>query len=131
MKHWFWVWGPAVAQMGIIFAASSVPNLTALPGDISDHTGHFAGYALLAALVLRALAAASWAGVTAGAAVGAVLLSAAYGASDEWHQGFVAGRSPAIDDWIADLLGAATGAGVALLAAGIVRRRRDRAARDV
>jgi VanZ family protein len=130
LKRWFWIWGPAVAQMGIIFAASSVPNLTALPGDISDHTGHFVGYALLGALMLRALASARWAGITLGAGAAAVLLTAAYGATDEWHQGFVAGRSPALDDWIADLAGAVAGVGL-ILAIASLRRRRARVARDV
>jgi len=130
LKRWLWIWGPAVAQMSIIFAASSVPNLTALPGGISDHTGHFVGYALLGALMLRAIASARWARVTLGAAVVAVLLTAAYGATDEWRQGFVPGRSPALDDWIADLAGAVIGVGL-VLAIAALRRRRARVARDV
>jgi VanZ family protein len=100
------VWLPAIAQMAVIFAASSVPNLTELPGGLNDHVGHFVGYALLSALVIFALAAGRWTGVTAGGCAGAVLISTAYGISDEFHQRFVAGRSPALDDIAADAAGA-------------------------
>lgn len=30
-----------------------------------------------------------------------------YGVSDEWHQSFVEGRTPAVSDWLADTIGAA------------------------
>ena len=115
--------------MALIFAASSVPNLTELPGGISDHAGHFIGYALLAALVVFALASARWAGVTAGAAGLAVLISTVYGLTDEFHQRFVPGRSPAWDDIAADFAGALA-AGLAALAARYVAGRLMRT-RDV
>jgi VanZ family protein len=107
--------------MGVIFAFSSIPNLTATPLDVGDHTGHFIGYALLAALVVRAVARGRWPGVTPRAAAIAWILSTAYGITDEWHQGFVPGRSPAIDDWIADALGAAA---AVLLVLAVARLRR-------
>lgn len=119
------LWGPALAQMAVIYAASSLPRVPTLPGGLSDHAGHFIGYALLAALFLRALAGAGWAGVTwrtAGLAWG---LSALYGASDEWHQRFVAGRFAAVDDWIADVLGAATAAVTLAAIAAVIARRRE------
>jgi VanZ family protein len=111
-----WLWGPVVAQMVAIFVASSIPNLTDLPGGISDHTGHFVGYALLGGLVLRALAAGRLAGVTIRTAAAAWALSALYGVSDECHQLFVAGRTAAVDDWAAD----ATGAAAAIVAVGLL-----------
>ena len=40
--------------MAVIFIASSIPNLTHIPGDVSDKTAHFAAYAILGALMLRA-----------------------------------------------------------------------------
>jgi VanZ family protein len=104
------VWLPAIAQMAVIFVASSLPNLTALPGGISDKTGHFAGYALLSILVLYALASGRWAGVSRGAAAQAAVVSALYGLTDEFHQRFVAGRSAAWDDVAADAVGAVAGA---------------------
>jgi len=106
-----WLRGPAIAQMVVIFVASSIPDLQELPGGVSDKTGHAVGYFLLAALVYRAMAGARWAGLSWSVGWRAWLISAAYGASDEFHQRFVPGRTPAVDDWIAD----ASGAAVAIL----------------
>lgn len=114
----FWVWGPAGLMMAAIYAISSLQGLGPLPGDISDKTGHFGGYALLGALMLRATSGAKWAGVTGRAAFGAWAICALYGLSDEWHQGFVPGRTVAFDDWVADMAGAAT----AVLAIAVMAR---------
>jgi VanZ family protein len=116
------VWLPAIGQMAVIFAASSIPNLTELPGGISDHAGHFGGYSLLSVLVVFAMASGRWAGVTTGVAARAVLISAIYGLTDEFHQRFVPGRSPAWDDIAADVAGALAAALVALLARYVVGR---------
>ncbi|MEO7190650.1 MAG: VanZ family protein [Vicinamibacterales bacterium] len=107
MRRVVWIWGPALTQMGLIFGASAIPNLTRLPGDLSDHSGHFVGYAMLGVAMLRACAGAEWNGLTARAASQAWVLSVLYAASDEFHQRFVEGRTPAVDDWVADALGAA------------------------
>jgi len=107
-----WLWGPVGAQMAVIFAASSVPDLGALPGGAPDWAGHGAGYAILGALLLRALSGGRLAGVTPAVTLAAVAGSALYGASDEWHQAFVPGRSPAVADLMADAAGAALGAGL-------------------
>ena len=122
-----WVWGPALLQMVAIFVASSIPNLKQLPGDVSDHTGHFVGYAILGVLVLRACAGARWIGVTPRAAMRAWVICAVYGATDEFHQMFTAGRTPAVDDWIADATGAAAAVAAGLaMAAWLSRRARRR-----
>ena len=111
------IWGPAAGQMAVIFVLSSIPDLGGLPGGLSDKTGHFLGYGLLAALVLRALAGGRLRGVTWKRAVLAVALCSLYGASDELHQLFVRGRSSDVLDWAADSLGAAlSAAGVYALA---------------
>lgn len=120
-----WLWGPVALQMALIFAASSIPNLMSLPGDLSDHTGHFIGYAILGALVVRALAQGAWSRITPIVALAAWGLAVAYGASDEWHQTFVPGRSATVDDWIADGLGAAA-AIVAVVTVAATRRARSR-----
>ena len=121
------LWGPVLLVMAVIFGASSVPNLRRLPGDISDHTGHFLAYAGLALVCLRALAGARWAGVTWSRAAGAWLISVLYGVSDELHQRFVPGRFAALDDLVADALGAATAGGLVVLLAGVLaRHRRER-----
>ena len=78
----------------------------------------------MASLAIRAFAGATWAGIGAGAAARAMLLSAAYGVSDEFHQRFVANRTPDIHDWFADVGGALLGVAIVLAAARAVRRRR-------
>jgi VanZ family protein len=49
-------------------------------------------------------------------------LSALWGAVDEWHQSFVPGRDASWGDFVADGLGAALGAGIAV--GGVFWRRR-------
>jgi hypothetical protein len=100
--------------MVAIFVASSIPNLTDLPGGVSDTAGHGGGYALLSLLLVRALARARWRGVTLRVALGAVAISLLYGVTDEWHQRFVEGRTFELADLVADGAGA--------LAAGIAAR---------
>lgn len=71
----------------------------------ADKLVHFSLYAVLGALVARALAAPR-------ARRGLVLAAAQlmlFGALDEWHQQFVPGRSAELADWVADLLGALVG----------------------
>jgi VanZ family protein len=43
-------------------------------------------------------------------------MASAFGASDEFHQAFVPGRTADVADWMADTLGAAIGALVATFA---------------
>jgi len=92
--------------MGLIFIASSIPNIGALPGNISDKTGHGIGYALLGAFLLRALARAERSGVTIRRVLLAIVLATAYGVTDEFHQWFVPGRTADVHDVIADSEGA-------------------------
>lgn len=127
MRRPIWRWAPAILQMAVIFGASSIPNLQNLPGGVSDKTGHFVGYAILGACVLYGLASARWAGVTARHGWQALAVSSIYGASDEFHQRFVPGRSPDVNDWIADTLGAA--AAIVVLLAVVALKRRSSAGR--
>ena len=105
-----WLWIPVALQMGLIFIASSIPDLQGLPGGMSDKSGHGLGYAILGGVLLRALAGGRLRGITWGRAATAILLATLYGASDELHQAFVPGRSPDIFDVVADCLGAAAAA---------------------
>jgi VanZ family protein len=116
-RPWWWLWGPAFLQMAAIFVASSIPDLGALPGGVSDKTGHSVGYALLGALVLRGLSGGRFSGVTWRTVAAAIALSAAYGVSDEFHQSFVPGRTPDVMDVVADAVGA-TGAAILLWVIG-------------
>ena len=112
------LWGPVVLQMGLIFAASSIPNLKTLPGGMPDWFGHGVGYALLGALALRAFAGGRRAGVTARTVVAAALVAVLYGVTDELHQTLVPGRSADLHDVAAD----AAGAGLAVAAGWSWRR---------
>lgn len=92
------VWAVVIAAL--IFLASSRSRV-ASPGvtQIDDKFAHFAVYGLLGTLVCRIKGGRS--------ALLALLIASVYGASDEWHQSFVPGRSSDVADWIADTLGAA------------------------
>ena len=107
--------------MVALFLLSSRSDLAPLPGDISDKTAHFAAYFVLAALALRATSGARWAGVTVRSAAGAFAVAAAYGALDELHQLMTPGRFAAVDDFVADALGALTAIALGLIIARIAR----------
>jgi len=110
------LWGPVLIQMTVIFIASSISDVPPLPGGMSDTSGHSIGYAILGALLLRALAGGRMRGVTWRTALATVVLATLYGVSDEFHQSFVPNRTPDVYDVLADATGAtaATTAGVAL-----------------
>jgi len=107
--------------MALIFAASSIPNLTRLPGGISDKSGHSIGYAMLAGVLLRAFAGGRLRGVTWTRSVVAIVLATIYGVSDEFHQLFVPGRSADRYDVLADCIGATGGAAIGWLAGALSR----------
>jgi VanZ family protein len=50
-------------------------------------------------------------------------LGALYGATDEWHQVLVAGRTPDWADWLADVTGVLLGYTLLLLVLGLIKRR--------
>jgi VanZ family protein len=105
-------WGPALAVMALIFLASSQPKAV-LPdyGDedwLVKKTGHVVIYAGLAWTYLWGLTGGQ--GLTWRNAALAVSLAALYGASDELHQSFVAGRGATVLDVGIDTVGAALGA---------------------
>lgn len=119
-------WGAALGLMAVIFLASATPG-DDLPnaGDwdpLLKKGGHLLGYALLGAAYLRGLA---WGRLpTARDVRGAVLLAALYAVSDELHQLFTPGRTPAVGDVGIDVFGSALGAGVSAWWAGSARSRR-------
>jgi VanZ family protein len=109
--------------MAALYWASSQPDLTSLPGGVSDKVAHFGAYFVLAALSLRATAGGRWAGVHGRSALGAFGIAAAYGALDELHQLMTPGRFPGMDDWIADALGAVAALVLGLIGAAGMRGR--------
>lgn len=93
-------WAPALLIMGAMWWLSSQgdppgPNL----GHPFDWILHFVAYALLGYSLGRATGRPLW----------ALVLVAWWGASDEVHQAFVAGREAGLTDWLFDLAGGAFG----------------------
>jgi VanZ family protein len=96
------LWAPVALWAGLIFVLSSIPDLTTGLGTwdlVARKLGHMAEYAVLGALLLRALAREPV----------AFALGSAYAASDEVHQSFVDGRVGSPLDWAIDTAGVAIG----------------------
>ncbi len=111
--------------MAAIFAFSSLPDPPSAPG-VGDKTQHFAAYAGLGLVTLRATTGGALAGVRAVPAVSAWAIATFYGATDEYHQSFVPGRSSDLADVLADALGAAAAVAGAWLSGILLRSRRVR-----
>lgn len=107
LRRIFSLWAPALLWAGLLFYMSSRALPEAPPG--SDKIAHFCAYALLSALLLRALHRGAGP-VRAPLALTAVALATLYGVSDELHQSFVPGRDASVLDVCADFAGAATAA---------------------
>jgi VanZ family protein len=115
--------------MALLFVVSAQPHLRLSDDGGLDFVvrklGHAGAYAILAALLLRAIGSPD-----ARAVVGAVILAVTYAVGDELHQGFVAGRFPSAFDVAIDAAGALGGALLSVRLAPRVRiaagRRRGR-----
>ena len=121
MSHPAWrAWALVLAYAAMVFVLSAQSRpLPFLPATLFrlDWLLHLAEYAVLGALLARALRAAGR--PAAGAFAWALLLASLYGVSDEIHQAFVPNRSADPRDWAADTAGAAIGAA----AVAFLRRR--------
>jgi VanZ family protein len=96
------VWLPLVAWAALIFVLSSQPDLSTGLGvwdTILRKAGHTVEYAVLGALLVRAL----------GSARPAIAAGIAYAATDEVHQGFVPGRHASLLDVAIDAVGVVAG----------------------
>jgi VanZ family protein len=93
-----WLWPLLIALL--IFVASSRSRVAGPPLPHFDKFTHFGVYGLLATLVCRQ--GSGWRHAT-----WSLLAVSLYGASDEWHQYYVPGRSTELADWFADTSGAA------------------------
>jgi VanZ family protein len=96
-------WGPVVAWATVIFALSSIPSLgTGLEtwDFMLRKIAHATEFAILAALLVRALRHTGW----------AVAIAIAYAVSDEIHQSFVSGRQGSPRDVGIDAVGVVVGA---------------------
>lgn len=117
------LWAPVVAYMSLVFTLSAMPSPPS-PVQVNDKVEHFVFYGGLALVALRATAGGRVSGVTRRALLAAWAIATIYGATDEFHQWFVPGRSAEVADWIADTLGAATAMAVAMQGAILLRSRR-------
>ena len=109
-----------------IFILSSISSLPTLPGAGSDKWAHSIAYSGLALVMLRAVVSGRWQTITWAQAIAAVLLTTAYGATDELHQWFVPGRTADVRDLAADAAGALA---AVLVAYAIARVRAGRSGR--
>ena len=115
-------WAPPLALMGVIFLLSNQPDLDSglgLVDVIGRKIVHATEYALLCLLWWRALRTLT---PSDRAALIALCVSVAYGATDEYHQTFVHGRHGAPLDVVIDGAGAGLTA-LALRRHGAVARR--------
>jgi VanZ family protein len=109
-------WLAAFAWYGVIFAASSRPDLRVSDDDALDFVlrklAHMAVFAVLAVLVTFALdQRRPW---RARSIATGWLLTTALAVSDEWHQTFVHGRVGHASDVLIDAAGAAAGLAIAM-----------------
>ena len=109
LKFWF----PVFLYSGIIFYASSLPDVKS-PLEIKnlDKAIHILEYLPFGFLLAKAFAQ-QWPAVKIGQAV--TICSLLYGISDEYHQHFVPGRESGFPDVIADTIGGFLGAWIFLL----------------
>ncbi|OGD87061.1 hypothetical protein A2870_02800 [Candidatus Curtissbacteria bacterium RIFCSPHIGHO2_01_FULL_41_11] len=95
-------WLPPVLWAGVIFTLSTINNPIASQFFVWDFIikkiAHVTEYAILYILLLRA---------TRGNYALSLIITFLYSISDEVHQGFVPGRSPAVYDIGLDMSGAA------------------------
>lgn len=104
---WTWKWLLAAYGVALVVGTHLPPNVAQLPIDHTDKLWHFGGY-----LGLAFLLAASWQ-ASSGRLNGRHLrllwgAIAVFAATDEVTQ-LLVGRDASVGDWLADMLGAATG----------------------
>jgi VanZ family protein len=99
-------WLPALLWATLIFLLSSMSN-PPMPGPdfpYKGKVGHVCLYAGLGWLIVRALRHGHGLALPRATAL-AIVLVAAYGASDEWHQSFVPDRHCRFTDVLIDTFG--------------------------
>jgi VanZ family protein len=109
LGHVLFCWLPPLLVMAGIYILSDQPDLPSLPGPWWDtamkKVAHALGYAMLTALLVRALRRGSPLESAAGARMWAGTMALFYAASDEFHQRFVPGRNGTVADVLVDGVG--------------------------
>lgn len=143
----WWRYGPLIVWMAVIFLAStgtmSASNTSGLLQKLLDGLfgaplaeeqlrfwhillrkgGHFAEYAVLAVLAVRAFITSSRGLLRRHAALAAFLLIAVYAFLDEFHQSFVPSRGASVYDSLIDIAGGTAALAVWSLFITIRKRR--------
>ena len=102
-------WLPAFTFAGLIFLVShqQEPPGAVVIDLVSDYILHFAAYGVLGLCLAWGATQGLRQRLSGRMALLMILIGMLYGASDEWHQSFVPGRTTSFSDWAADSLGAA------------------------
>jgi VanZ family protein len=102
-------WGLLLGWAALIFLLSAQGHLELSADPTLDwilrKSAHLVVYAILAALTVLALSSVA----VRRATLAALIIVALYALSDEFHQSFVAGRSPQATDVLIDIIGATIG----------------------
>jgi VanZ family protein len=123
-NFWRYFW-PPVAWAAVLFIQSSISKFDA-PLQLSrwdDKWAHVLIYMPLGFLLMQAMTRSEISASQRRMLLLTLLIGSLYGASDEFHQYFVPGRSPDWRDWIADSFGVALGTWIFLKSAKRSQRR--------
>lgn len=119
-------WGPAATWAAVLFLLSELHGGSNLVWfALHDKLVHLALYGVMGITLAWGQRRSPLPGGRARHVL-ALLAGFAYGAADEWHQSFVPGRTPALDDFLADVVGVTAGYVVLFLIHRWLLRRRDR-----
>ncbi len=119
-RRWIWHWLPAILFMALMFALSSIPGGRVPRVPVSDKLMHAAMYFAFCLLIFRGLRATCNRWLYRFAPLVALAIASSYGVADELYQGTV-GRTVDVGDWVADTVGAAMAAVIAMVYAEVKR----------
>lgn len=108
---------PLILYCALIFFLSSLhhPPVPEYGVEWSDKINHTLAYTVMLLAAFRGTRLLPYHSQIGSALKTAILFTLLYGASDEYHQSFVPGRSCEIADWYADATGALVGSIIVLL----------------
>ncbi|TDI33987.1 MAG: hypothetical protein E2P03_04185 [Acidobacteria bacterium] len=109
------LWGPVLLVAGAILTLSHMSSPPSPPGA-PDWLLHGIEFGVLSLFLSRALAG-GWSGrLSRRGVILTMLLGMLYGAGDEWHQSFIAGRDASARDVVADGAGTLLGLAMTMVA---------------
>ncbi|OGX00451.1 MAG: hypothetical protein A3I73_02425 [Omnitrophica bacterium RIFCSPLOWO2_02_FULL_45_16] len=114
MVSFFWLWTPVVIWMAFIFLFSSIKSEDIPEFNVPniDKLFHSMEYFILGALLFKALSNSIANPNLIYILSASILIASLYGATDEFHQRFISGRSCDFFDLLTDVIGSAIGAGL-------------------